>query len=110
LAYGCPVVSFDCETGLNDIIKNGVDGLLLLPDNLQALTKSMAKMIEDCELTEKFSERAVEAWEHFGINKVASMWEQLFSEAASERGKATGHKQGYLKRPEGLLYILWMLI
>jgi glycosyltransferase involved in cell wall biosynthesis len=85
LASGCPVVSFDCNAGPSDIIRDGVDGLLVPPENVQALTETLAKMINNSELRKRFSERAIEARDRFSIDRVGSMWVNLFIEEVSKR-------------------------
>lgn len=86
LASGCAVVSFDCDAGPSDIIRDGVDGLLVPPEDTEALARALAKMMDSDDLRKKYSKKAIEARDRFAIEKVGSMWEQLFTEAAAKRG------------------------
>ena len=49
-ACGTPVVSFDCESGPNEIIEHEVNGLLVENQNFEALKNAMERMIKDEEL------------------------------------------------------------
>jgi glycosyltransferase involved in cell wall biosynthesis len=80
MAHGLPVVSFDCDTGPRDIIRSEVDGLLVPPGNVDALTAALDRLMGDAALRTQFAARAVEARERFSIQKIAGMWEELFAE------------------------------
>jgi glycosyltransferase involved in cell wall biosynthesis len=80
LTYGLPVVSFDCDTGPRDIIRHELDGLLVLPGDLEALTEALDRLMSDGDLRRRYGARAVEARERFSVEKIAGMWESLFEE------------------------------
>lgn len=78
MAYGLPAISFDCETGPNEIIRHEVDGLLVENGDINALKRAMQKLMGNDQLREQLSSRAIEVRERFSINKIANMWEELF--------------------------------
>lgn len=80
LAYGLPAVSFDCDTGPRDIIRHGIDGLLVPRDDADALEQSLSTLMADDALRARLAERAIDARERFSIERVAAMWEELFAE------------------------------
>lgn len=82
LAHGLPAVSFDCDTGPRDIIRHGIDGLLVPPADVASLGAALDRLMGDAALRERFAERAVEARERFSITRIAGMWEELFEEVA----------------------------
>ena len=83
MAYGLPVVSVDCETGPRDIIRHGVDGLLVSQDDQAALVDALRKFMEDDALRQRYSKRAVEVRERFSMERVVQKWESLFHELIS---------------------------
>lgn len=89
LAYGLPVVAVDCQTGPREIVRHGVDGLLVPQDDPAALAAALDRMMGDKSRRERFSARAIEARDRFAISKIAKEWESLFasviSPAPSER-------------------------
>ena len=85
MAYGCPAVSFDCDTGPRDIIRHEVDGLLVAPGDVQALASAMARLMDDETLRSRFCAKAVEARDRFSIERIGAMWDRLFEEVTSGR-------------------------
>ena len=86
LAYGVPVVSYDCDTGPRDIIRHGMDGLLIPMDDEQALHDGLNAIMGDEALRRKLARRAGEARERFSIERVAGMWEALFMHGVPHAG------------------------
>lgn len=78
LAHGLPAVSFDCNTGPRDIIRDGVDGLLVPADDDKALEHALARLMGDAALRAALAARAGDARERFAPDKIAAMWEDLF--------------------------------
>jgi glycosyltransferase involved in cell wall biosynthesis len=54
---GCPVIG-TCVGGIPDIIENGINGLLVAPENASALARTMAKALNDRQETDKRAKRA----------------------------------------------------
>lgn len=80
MACGLPAVSFDCDTGPRDIIRDGIDGLLARPDDVPGLATAMDRLMGDAALRTRFGIRASEARERFSMSRIVASWEQLFTE------------------------------
>ena len=80
MAHGLAVVSFDCDTGPRDIIRHEVDGLLVPPGDVAALTAALDRLMDDATLRQQFAERAVDARRRFSMARIAGTWEDLFKE------------------------------
>lgn len=80
MAYSLSAVSFDCDTGPRDIMRHEVDGLLVPPGNVVALTAAMDRLMSDATLRQRFAERAGEIRERFSMKRIVGMWEELFEE------------------------------
>ncbi|HYP67634.1 MAG TPA: glycosyltransferase family 4 protein [Thiobacillaceae bacterium] len=85
MAHGTPAVSFDCDTGPRDIIRDAVDGLLVPPEDLPGLIAALDRVMGDAALRRRYAARAIEARDRFSMERIAGMWEKLFEEALSER-------------------------
>ena len=80
MSFGLAAVSFDCDTGPRDIIRQGVDGLLVPPRDVVALSAALDKVMGDDLLRLSLAERATEVRKRFSMEKISSLWEQLFED------------------------------
>lgn len=78
MAYGLPAVSFDCDTGPRDIVRQGVDGFLVRPGDTAGMEAALDGLMRDAALRAQFAARAIEARERFSMDKISRMWEALF--------------------------------
>src|SRR5690606_4177071 len=79
MAAGRPVVAFDCETGPREIIRNGIDGLLVTPaEDDEALAAHLAHLMGRPELCETLSRRAIDVRDRFSTARVMALWNHLF--------------------------------
>ncbi|TYB48343.1 glycosyltransferase [Actinomadura chibensis] len=89
-ACGLPVVGFDCPRGPREIITEGHDGLLVPPEDADALAETLIKLIDDEELRRRMAANARASAERFGIAGVAERWEQMIAELRRRPRRATG--------------------
>jgi glycosyltransferase involved in cell wall biosynthesis len=89
LCHGLPAVSVDCDTGPRDIIRHGVDGLLVPAGDVTALAQALDRLMGDRELRRQFAAQAVDARQRFSIDRIAGLWEALFIQSAAAHPAAT---------------------
>lgn len=85
MALGRAVVACDCEHGPRDVIRNGIDGLLVPPEDVDALAAAIDGLLRDDARRADLARRAVEVRERFTIEAVSAKWQTLFRQAAKRR-------------------------
>ena len=78
MAYGLPVVAFDCPWGPRSIIANGEDGLLAENGNVQSLANALVQLMDDECLRHSMGQAGVINVKRFSIDKIAECWKVLF--------------------------------
>ncbi|MEW6224336.1 MAG: glycosyltransferase family 4 protein [Chloroflexota bacterium] len=81
MALGRAVVACDCDHGPRDIITDGVDGLLVPPEDVDALADAIGGLLRDDARRASLARGAMAVRERFTIEAVSSRWEALFREA-----------------------------
>ena len=82
MSHGIPAVCFDCESGPGEIVRHGIDGLLVAPDDVDGMAEALAKLMADRRLREQFGRRAVEVVDRFSVDQFFESWEALINEVA----------------------------
>ncbi|HLT65588.1 MULTISPECIES: glycosyltransferase [Xanthomarina] len=77
LSLGVPVISVDCLSGPNEIIKHGHNGLLVENFNANAFAEAMNSFIFDDSLYRFCKQNAKESVLPFAMEQIALQWEDL---------------------------------
>jgi glycosyltransferase involved in cell wall biosynthesis len=82
MAYGLPAVSVACATGPADIIRDGIDGVLVPGDsNAAGIAVAVRRIMHDEETREAMGRRAGEVAERFSMSSVGTSWNTLLLSA-----------------------------
>lgn len=79
MACGLPVVSFDYKCGPKDIIRDGVNGVLVPNGDIQALADSMMEVMGDEAYRKMLSQNARKVVDTYSEQAVMSQWIRLFT-------------------------------
>lgn len=90
LACGLPAVSFACPDGPSEIIRHGVDGLLVPPEDIAGLAAALDRLMTNDEERQRLALRAPEVLERFGQERVMGRWEAVIERVTSERRHHVG--------------------
>lgn len=79
MASGLAAVAFDCDTGPREIVREGVDGVLVRPNgDVDALCRALDAVMGDAAERQRMAEAATAVRERFCAERVLGQWEALF--------------------------------
>jgi glycosyltransferase involved in cell wall biosynthesis len=81
MSVGLAPVAFDCDSGPAEIIRNGVDGVLVPPEDVDALSNELDRLIRDDEERARLGRAAEGVSLRFGLAEVMQRWEHLADDA-----------------------------
>jgi glycosyltransferase involved in cell wall biosynthesis len=85
MACGLAAVCSDCESGPRELIRHGVDGLLVPPEDAESLAAALLELMGDENRRKRMASRAPEVLTRFGFERVLQQWDDLFEEAIAGR-------------------------
>lgn len=80
MACGLPVVSFDCPAGPDEIITDGVDGLLVPSGDVHALAGKLMTLMSDEDLRKRLGQQARQSARRYEMAAIATQWKDLFDQ------------------------------
>ena len=81
---GVPVIAMDSFGALHDIVEDGLNGRIVLNNDLKAFFLAMKDVMNNDDLRQKMSENSVKLSRRFEMEKVLQQWLQLFNELQQE--------------------------
>jgi GalNAc-alpha-(1->4)-GalNAc-alpha-(1->3)-diNAcBac-PP-undecaprenol alpha-1,4-N-acetyl-D-galactosaminyltransferase len=77
MSVGLPVLSTDCPSGPGEIVRNGIDGVLVPTENVEALSAAMGRLMGDCMERQRLGRAATAITERFGVDGIMRLWESI---------------------------------
>lgn len=72
--YKLPIVSFNCLTGPSEIVKNNINGYLINPENVEAMSNKLNILMNDENKLKEFSSNAQIDIEKFELKPIIERW------------------------------------
>ena len=100
---GVPVVATDCPHGPGEILTDGTDGLLVTPNDPNALATGLLRLIDDPELRRRVGTTGRTTVQRYAPRVIATEYEQLIADLQEARAAATVKLRRLLRRTRGWL-------
>ncbi len=84
LACGVPVVTLDCPSGPGEIVRDGVDGLVVPTDDLDGLEQALDRVMGDAALRSRLAENAGDVLNRFSEERFLAQWDAVLEGADEE--------------------------
>lgn len=78
MACGLPVVSFDCPAGPDEIITDGVDGLIVPFGDVHALAEKLMSLMSDEDQRKRLGQQARQTVQRYDMEVLVNQWTALF--------------------------------
>ncbi|MGL5649964.1 MAG: glycosyltransferase [Clostridium sp.] len=78
ISNGVPVIGFDMESGLKDMITDGKEGYLIKKYEVKKMAEKIIKLYENEDLRIEISNRALDKSSSFTKEKIIKKWIELF--------------------------------
>lgn len=75
--YKLPIVSFNCLTGPAEIVKNNVNGYLVNPGNVEAMSNKLNILLKDENKLKEFSNNSQKDINKFELKAIIDKWNKL---------------------------------
>lgn len=72
-----PIVSFDVDTGPREIIRDGIDGILVEPQNILSFATAINHLIENETMRKLFSDQTTKNLIKFSKDSILPLWKHL---------------------------------
>jgi len=76
MVAGLPSVAFDCPSGPSDLIVDGVNGLLVPAENVDALASALDRLADDPALRQRLGREGSKITETLGLPGITDRWEE----------------------------------
>ena len=88
LSLGTPVIAYDVRYGPRDLIRDGVDGVLLTEHTPDALADAIVQLLSDPQRALEMGARARELIERFPVENFEQAWLDVLDRASSRKARA----------------------
>ena len=93
MAAGLPVVAFACEFGVAEIATDGVDSLLVPPEDVPALAAALDRLLGDAALRTRLGAAAAIAARRFAAAEIFAQWDALIDATTARSRGIASHRR-----------------
>jgi glycosyltransferase involved in cell wall biosynthesis len=75
MAVGSAVVAADCPSGPRELVRDGENGLLVAPEDTDALAGALVRLMNDAALRRRLGDRAAEVRQRYAREAILDRWQ-----------------------------------
>ena len=77
-SFGLPVVAYDCPFGPREVVRDGVDGILVENGSVEGLAQAMMRMLQEEDLRRKYGAEALADFKaRWHVENVLDKWNNI---------------------------------
>lgn len=84
-ANGLPMISFDVETGPNEIIKSGINGFIIPLNDLKEMENKIKYLVNNKQARVNMSKNSRNTSSNYDIKNICDDWYKLFARLVNEK-------------------------
>ena len=85
MACGLPVLAADCLSGPRDIVDDGINGMLVTTENIDALAVGLDKLMSDPDKRQQLAKNAPDILDRFGVEQVMGIWQDAIDRVIARK-------------------------
>jgi glycosyltransferase involved in cell wall biosynthesis len=78
ISLGCPAIAFKCPFGADEIIENGVNGIIVPYQDVDALASAMQRFVLEPQLRDQLIKNIFFSGNRFNKNMIADQWLSVY--------------------------------
>lgn len=82
MSCGCPVIAAACSSAVHEIVRDGVDGVVVPADDPEALARAIDRLMSSDDERRRLGARAVDVVDRFALEKAMAQWDAIVLAAA----------------------------
>ncbi|HEV3001792.1 MAG TPA: glycosyltransferase [Solirubrobacteraceae bacterium] len=94
MSKGLPVVSYDCPRGPSEIVGDGIDGVLVPPEDVGALADALVALMRDPERRARYGAAALRKAAAYEVGEIGRLWDALLDSLGVAPARLPGVNEG----------------
>lgn len=78
MSQGMVCISYDCISGISEVITNNIDGILVKDQDKNEMTIQLENLVNNYHLRERIRSNTPHSLDKFSLETVGAKWERLF--------------------------------
>ncbi len=83
MACGVPVITTDCAASIREIVRDGIDGIVIPNEDVETLAKAVLSLMNNPQQCQRMANQAPEIVDRLNLPVIMKKWDELLSEVIS---------------------------